>query len=574
MEKMRDYPGLITGAIVGALLTAPVIAVLYLADQLAGLPFVPFDVLDWLARVTPGDIITGAIDFMVDRIIEFDIGETSSTAKSVEQIMGLLTMMGIGIVGGMIFFALRRVDDVRERMTPYVMGAGMGLLAGVALALISADVNQTATAEPFVQVVWILVVFTALGIGFGWVYDNLSSIPVSRAMAEAATDGAPGTVPVSASQIDRRQFLINVGGATATLTVLGAGLSLLVRDSGDEQIEVAALEGVLGNDAETTPDASGEMPTPEPTTLPNADDPVGAAPGTRPEYTPLEDHYRIDINSRPPVVDLADWRLNVGGLVAAPLAITLGDLASNYESFDQYVTLECISNRIAGSLISTTRWTGVRVRDVIEDWDIQPEAQFLHISSVDGFDEYLSLDLIREDERIMFCYAWDGQPLLRQHGFPLRIYIPDRYGMKQPKWISDIEAVSNEGEGYWVRRNWSPTAIVRTTSVIDTVATDARIEDDGTTVIPIGGIAYAGAKGISRVEVQIGDGEWQDAEVRTPLSGLTWVVWRYDWAFESGSTRIQVRCYDGNGRLQITENNDVRPDGATGIHSRRVNVEA
>jgi hypothetical protein len=126
-----------------------------------------------------------------------------------------------------------------------------------------------------------------------------------------------------------------------------------------------------------------------------------------------------------------------------------------------------------------------------------------------------------------------------------------------------MEAIDREGDGYWVDRGWSEEAYVRTTSVLDSAATGSS--DGG--VIPIGGIAYAGAKGISKLEVQIDDGSWQEAQLRIPaLSPLTWVQWRFNWPSEPGRHTARVRAYDGAGQLQIVEQNGARPDGATGIH--------
>jgi hypothetical protein len=163
--------------------------------------------------------------------------------------------------------------------------------------------------------------------------------------------------------------------------------------------------------------------------------------------------------------------------------------------------------------------------------------------------------------------------LPQRHGFPLRIYIPDRYGMKQPKWITDMEFIDEWEEGYWVRRGWSEDAIVKATSVIDTVALNDRFEDpdSGQTLVPVGGIAYAGARSISKVEVRVDDGDWVEAQLRQPpLSDKTWVLWRYDWPFEEGDHTFEVRCYDGDGTMQILEETDRRPDGATGIHSAEI----
>jgi hypothetical protein len=151
-----------------------------------------------------------------------------------------------------------------------------------------------------------------------------------------------------------------------------------------------------------------------------------------------------------------------------------------------------------------------------------------------------------------------------EHGYPLRIYIPNRYGMKQPKWIVRMEAIEAWRPGYWVERGWSREARPQIVSVIDTVATSLASEG----IVPVGGIAWAGARGISRVEVRVDDGPWEEAALRTPpLSGLTWVQWRYEWPATNGRHTFTVRAEDGNGERQVEPVSGVRPDGATGFHS-------
>ncbi len=139
--------------------------------------------------------------------------------------------------------------------------------------------------------------------------------------------------------------------------------------------------------------------------------------------------------------------------------------------------------------------------------------------------------------------------------------------MKQPKWITDIEVLDHDEDGYWVSRGWSKVARMNATSVVDVAASDFAFERDGQTYVPVGGIAHAGARGISKVEVSVDEGEWVEAELRTPLSGTTWVVWRYDWPFDAGRHTFAVRCYEGDGTLQADEKRGSRPDGATGIHT-------
>jgi len=158
------------------------------------------------------------------------------------------------------------------------------------------------------------------------------------------------------------------------------------------------------------------------------------------------------------------------------------------------------------------------------------------------------------------------------HGFPLRVWIPDRYGMKQPKWITGLEVVDEYQEGYWVERGWDEVAQVKTTSVIDTVAVEALVEQGDQTLVPIGGIAFSGARGISKVEVRVDGGSWQAAQLRAPLSETTWMIWRYDWPFEEGEHTFEVRCSEGDGTPQIEEMQRSRPNGASGIHSWEENI--
>jgi DMSO/TMAO reductase YedYZ molybdopterin-dependent catalytic subunit len=158
---------------------------------------------------------------------------------------------------------------------------------------------------------------------------------------------------------------------------------------------------------------------------------------------------------------------------------------------------------VAGSLISTQKWTGVSFQKLLADAGVQSNARYLRIFSADSFDETVAIDLINQDERIMLTYDWDDQPLPERNGFPLRIYIPNHYGMKQPKWITEIQVVEGYEDGYWVRRGWDRDAFMRATSVIDVVAADQAYEDGGTTYIPIGGIAHAGDRSISKVELAV-----------------------------------------------------------------------
>jgi DMSO/TMAO reductase YedYZ molybdopterin-dependent catalytic subunit len=538
-------PSASAGALVGVVLTAPLAALFYLGWKAASLPFVPFDIFEWVSRRLPAVIVTRAIEVMVATIRVLDLGSTDVAAKYAEQVMAVAGLVLAGAVGGAVVFALGRGRTGRA-------GVILGAAAGVLSVLISRDLDGT-SAIPLGQTVWIVALWVIWGAALdrtqrrlGGGADSTRAAPADLAASTAAVS-APGSV----ERIDRRRFLIRLGSTAAAITVSGA------------------VVGMLAGQRRGRALPSGRRWS-EDNPLPNAGAAVQPAPGTRPEFTPLDDHYRIDITLLPPQIKEEDWALQVRGLVDQPTKLTLAELRDNFRPMHQFVTLACISNEIAGDLTSTTRWTGVSLRRLLPHLQLRPEATHLKISSADGFFEIVSLETINADERVMLTYAWDGVPLPTRHGFPLRIYIPDRYGMKQPKWITTIEAIDQWEPGYWVIRGWDREARMEATAVIDTVALDgATTTADGRKLVPVGGIAHAGARGISKVEVRVDDGEWREAQLRTPLSGTTWVVWRYDWPFEAGSHRFTVRCADGSGRPQETEPSPPHPDGATGLHSVR-----
>ena len=534
--------GFFTGALVGGLLTAPLIALMYLADLLVDLAFVPFDVFNWMARLLPGPVITFGIDAMIDtmRFLGLNVADT---AKLAEQIMALSLYFALGIAAGGVFFIVLKLQKIKPG---FISGIVIGALFGFPAIAISIGFGSS-KINPLLNFAWLMILYLIWGVSLVWIYAKLLQFE-SLPTATETDDKEPKKV----EKLNRRQFLVTLGTGAATVTVVGTGVGQLLS---------RGLKGGFGDSMAH----QSEGPKGEP--FPNLGDLVSPAPGTRPEYTPIKDHYQVFLELEPTEIDGATWKLPVTGMVDNPLMLSLDEIRDNYKSRDQYVTLSCISGRVGTTLISTTYWTGVSVQDVLADAGVQDDAQYLIITSGDGFHETVPLDLINSDPRIMFCYAWDGNVLPVGHGFPLRIWIPDRFGMKQPKWITGVEVTDAYKDGYWVERNWSETAQVRTTAVIDTVAVNHIVEKGGQEYIPVGGIAFAGDRGISKVEVRVDNGPWEEAALRSPLSDTTWMIWRFEWAFQTGDHIFEVHCYDGSGELQVEDAMESRPNGATGIHS-------
>jgi len=538
MKRPSEAQGALAGLIVSAPLTA-----IFLLTATLGLPDTVSDLFYFLRDSLPGNLLPIGVQILKNSLLMLGFS-LIETAKTAEQVMGVGMFLGALVVAVAVYFFVTRWRGLRP---DYRGGLTLGLAVGAPMMLIVNAKDINASASMAVSAMWTLIAFAGWGALVQWIHQRLDT-----------PDPASGQA-MSVEQIDRRRFLIRAGASSAAITVVGAGLNAALATSLAKAPPVAQ-----GGDSATA--AVG------PKDLPNMDAELKPAPGTRPEYTPLEDHYRIDITLNYPRVAEAGWTLPISGLVDKPLNLTLAQLKT-YPKMEQFVTLACISNEVGGELIGTTKWTGVSVQKVLADAGVKTEALYMALEAADGFFETVSLETIAKDERVMFTYAWDDQPLLEEHGFPLRIYIPDRYGMKQPKWITQAKIVAEYNEGYWVRRGWDEVARMNATSVIDTVAVDSPVKDaQGQTLIPVGGIAHAGARSVSKVEVKVDDGPWTAAALRKPLSTTTWVIWRFDWPMQPGNHTFYVRCVDGQGVPQDERVAGVLPSGATGIDSMRANV--
>jgi hypothetical protein len=135
------------------------------------------------------------------------------------------------------------------------------------------------------------------------------------------------------------------------------------------------------------------------------------------------------------------------------------------------------------------------------------------------------------------------------------------------KWLKEIELTTWDAfDGYWIPRGWSKEGPVKTQSRIDRPKSGNHI-DSG--VYTFGGVAWAPTLGIERVEVQIDDGPWADAELSVPLSENSWVQWSYTADVSAGNHTLGVRATDGTGETQSEERVRPKPDGAEGWHTIR-----
>ena len=302
--------------------------------------------------------------------------------------------------------------------------------------------------------------------------------------------------------------------------------------------------------------------------------PVGAAsdvPGISTYLTPNDTFYRIDTALRVPRVDPDEWRLRVTGLVDREVEITYADLLAE-EHVEALVTLTCVSNEVGGDLVGNARWQGWPVRELLERAGVRPEADMVLSRSVDGWTAGTPLEVLTDDRDALVAVAMNGEPLPPEHGFPVRLVVPGLYGyVSATKWVTELKVTRFDAdEGYWTPRGWAALGPVKTASRID-VPRPGSAPPVGEVVVA--GVAWAQHRGVSRVEVQVDDGPWQDAELLEEPSVDAWRLWRWTWAdAAAGEHALRVRATDATGAVQTETPAPPAPDGASGWHQVRVNV--
>jgi len=292
--------------------------------------------------------------------------------------------------------------------------------------------------------------------------------------------------------------------------------------------------------------------------------------GISPEITPVNDFYVVSKNFVDPSIPASGWHLSVGGMVDKPLTLSLADLQGLAKT-REYVTLECISNNVGGPQISTGDFAGVSLRDLLAMAGPQAAGTWVAFKARDDYQESLQMSLIQAAPEILVAYELDGGPLPEAHGFPARMLIPGHYGMKGPKWLDSITVVDQESGGYWEQQGWDHNAVVKTMSRFD-VPADGDIAKLGPVLLA--GVAFAGSRGISKVEYSPDGGKtWTEAPFQPPLSPLTWVLWQSQWTPpKEGAYTLQVRATDNTGALQTSAQAASYTSGSSGYHTVRIAV--
>ncbi|MCI0841726.1 MAG: molybdopterin-dependent oxidoreductase [Chloroflexi bacterium] len=492
------------GLIAGLKAAAAMILVMIALRFLFGVPSLTEIAADWFSAFLPGR----AVDFLLETL--------SFSAKPLMFVGLLILQIMIGSLSGVAYIGLvqlRELENLGRGLWAVAFGVGLWLVAMMAAVPVfgggyfGADVGRGGTTFAMVA----LISFTTYGAVLGYLSHS------------EVVDGS-GYVE------ERRVFLSKMAswGLFGVLALLG--VNFVVRPIFSRLV-------------------SGRF--------------SGAGTATlSTEITPNEDFYVISKNIIDPSVNANEWRLEIGGLVEKPYSLNLDELRT-MPSVEQFVTLECISNPVGGDLISNAKWRGVPLWDILEKAVVQPGVVDILFRAHDDYTESISLDKSML-EQVIVAYEMNGQPLPDEHGFPARLIVPGFFGIKQVKWMTAIEPVSIDYLGFWERRGWTDKPYVKTFSRFDIPWHRSKLFDDS---VLVGGVAFAGKRGIRDVEISDDGGEgWVSVDyISEPLSAYTWVIWTMEYTpAKRGPVTLRVRATDGDGDVQTAEFRDTIPDGASG----------
>ncbi len=509
-EERQDRPSARLAAAFAA--TIILVALMFLGRLALRLPLIPELLADRLFGLLP-------ISF-----VEFGIQLLGIYAKKLGFVACVLTFVGAGtVVGAWVLRTFKTSTESPVSLRLFLFST-LFWFASLTIAIpgFAPSLFTGISDQGLLTSLVLLGMFLCYGISLGLVYRQLrssSSVPAGFMNSRRTLLGALG--------------LIGVGSFLYTL--LG-NFSNQIRRAG---------AGRLSSGSGIFPNLSG-LAT---------------------EVTPTSDFYQVSKNVIDPHVDIDKWSLEMRGLVGQPTHWAASEIRT-LPAVEQFATLECISNPVGGNLIGNAKWKGVRLGLLLEKAGLRPGAVKIILHAADGYDDSIPLDRAMNPGTIL-AYEMNGAPLTPTHGFPLRLIVPGIYGMKNVKWITSIEAVNYDFKGFWQVRGWDDVAHYKTMSRIDIPDGSAPIGG-----IEIAGIAFAGDRGIQRVEISTdGGGTWTPAEVKPALSPFSWVLWHRPMTVDRpAKLNLQVRATDGKGILQTAEVADPIPDGASGYHTRTIKL--
>jgi DMSO/TMAO reductase YedYZ molybdopterin-dependent catalytic subunit len=281
-----------------------------------------------------------------------------------------------------------------------------------------------------------------------------------------------------------------------------------------------------------------------------------------------------------PVMRADDWKLSFTGRVHSSLEIGYQEVLK-LQKRSITVTVECAGNGAGGGAVSTATWTGVPLRELLNQTGIQPGVRFIRLAGCDQgtaetageqirFARSIPIDKALHPDTIL-AFEMNRAPLPDQHGFPLRAIVPGWYGMDSVKWLVSIEALDHQDLSHFMTERYVATRLLAVGTerrhlsrmrVKSLITSPREGEHLPLRTYVIRGAAWAGESEVSHVEVAADGGRtWERAELETPLQPYCWVLWKYRWTPPGiGKYTVVARATDAQGMTQPATKDRLRFD--------------
>jgi DMSO/TMAO reductase YedYZ molybdopterin-dependent catalytic subunit len=309
--------------------------------------------------------------------------------------------------------------------------------------------------------------------------------------------------------------------------------------------------------------------------------------------TPNEAFFvRYHVFPIPTQVDLATWRLRVGGHVDRPLELSMDELKTKFPAASVTAVNQCSGNsrgrsspRVLGGqwgdgAMGNAEWVGCRLKDVLAAAGVRQGAAEVAFDGLDkpafpsvpDFVKSLALARVLDDPNVIVAYQMNGAPLPMLNGFPARLVVPGWYATYWVKNLSDITVVDKPFEQYWMKPAYripdnpcgcvepgtAPKATVpihrmNVRSFLVSPAPGARLAAGRP--VTLKGIAFDGGYGIREVEISDDGGStWRRVSLGRDLGPYAFREWSAAWTPpRAGAARVMVRAFNRIGESQGTE---------------------
>ncbi|QAU13458.1 molybdopterin-binding oxidoreductase [Halorubrum sp. BOL3-1] len=473
------------------------------------LSFVVRPVDQTIVNLTPGPVVRFAIESLGDA------GHLIHIAMALSVVVGLF--------GAVAFAGLRLAARTGRRATgAAAAGVGSWLLAAALIGVSTGALGAALSAAAVVGIGWLPPERDRTGDDSADADDSIGGVDAVRRRTLGIVAGTLGFV--AATVVGRRSVATGDETLSDARRSEGAAARLRELESASVAVESDGLNGMVSR---------------------------------------IDEFYNVDIAEFDPEVAAAEWSLTFTGETGSERTVTFDELVDRPVEH-RAVTLRCVGEDLNGPKLDNAVWTGTPIRPLLKSVDPQGDCNCAMLRGEDGYYVQFPIDALAEG---FLAWGMNGKELPASHGHPVRVLIPGHWGETNVKWLSEIELLNVEDDGYWEERGWEGTGEVKTV---------AKLWDEGITElsdgrIELAGHAYAGTRGVERVEVSTDGGDsWTDADLSDPLPDAdVWRQWRH--VFDpDGEREVVVRAVDGEGDRQIREESGSVPSGASGWVRRTV----